>query len=318
MIAKVYLLLLSLLLPFTEHLQAQNNLASDYHIGLQVGTVTGLDLQYYATPNLVFNVTTGYLMEKNALSNRISIDFNLPLGAYQRDALYTGLGYSLNSHLGAVEDVGDPHNHAPHGEDELLLGNELTFLALQFKLGYRHAFGDGPFGIGLEWQPWADGFDHVHWMSGGLSFQYGFKASKKSRSWHREALNGYYTRAIGLIVGIHNGISFKNFISPRVAFHLQVYHRSFGESFNFAALASYNQPLGRGLFLVGGLGAGYHLIEARINEPFIIDSQIQGLLGFEYNFFGKPFSIGLQWMPHYSPNPGFEAFEAGFVGRYTF
>lgn len=309
---RLYLSLL-LLLGFSTTIFGQR-LESRYHLGIHAGSIEGLDVRYFATRHLAFDVAVGYFPEGKALSSQIFLEGHLPLDVYGRKGLYAGLGYSLNSRFSDELAV---HDHGDNAVATPVTAENRTFLSLHSKIGYRQTFENSPFSISLDWQPWMDGIDHFHLMGGSLSLQYGFRSSRKSRTWRREALNGYYTRAIGLMLGMHNGITFKNFISPRVALQFQAYHRSFGETFNVAAFFSYNQPLGMGLFLVGGLGGGYHLVEAKLHEDFSIHSHYQGLLGLEYNFFGQPFTVGVQWMPHYSALLGVDIFEATLAVRYT-
>lgn len=295
---QIFILCLALLLG-AAGLEGQSNkyAKSRNFLGVTAGNILGAKARLYIHPRVALDMKAGRFSETETLCSNYAILGNVPVGRFRNNQVYAGLGYWNSS--------------------------AANFSAFNAQLGYRFQLGEGPFFLNGTWSPWVELDGRVNTAAGALSFSYAFLGAGSAKSLNRKAyknsLNGYYSIAFGLKTGLTNGISLRAFTSPRTAMNLDLDYSIFGETYNFNTVFTYSIPfLDSGLSTYLGVGGGYHLFNEAQEMEWYIGGHLSGTLGFEYNFFDLPISIGIQWEPRLADYYGLNLLEGAALIRYTF
>jgi hypothetical protein len=114
-----------------------------------------------------------------------------------------------------------------------------------------------------------------------------------------------YTSAVGLRLGFYRGITYKHFLSEKVAFEGLVMSRYHG--LNLTALVEFNNDLGNTEGLNWYYGFGGHLgyynsyyYSYYSGSDYNMSLGVDGILGIEYTFSELPINISLDWKPTYN------------------
>lgn len=291
---KFIFLLLCFCLGFSA--TAQQNQFQDTRnlLGLSAGTIMGLDGRLYISNRWFSSFQAGYFWEKELLGGGISLGYAWPIGLFQKNQLYTSLGY--------------------------LSSASVNFIGASAQFGYRFQFGQSPFFLYTEWQPWLDEGSVFRPLAGQVVLAMGIKRGSKRRGDRK--LNGFYNTAIGIKVGSLAGLSVRAFTAPRGAVQIELDYDFVNTASNFSITYSYNQPVGGvGLFTYANLGGGYQIArrEDMNGERFTdLDSFLTFIAGLEYNIFALPLQVAVQWEPRYGIEKGLRLELASFLLRYTF
>lgn len=292
---------LLLLLTSSSAAFAQGNkyAGSRNFLGITGGNIIGAKARLYIHPRVAIDMKAGRFLETQTLCSNYAILANIPVGRFENNQVYGGLGYWNSSAAG--------------------------FAALNVQLGYRLHL-TGPLFMNTTWSPWVEFDGTVNPLAGALSLSYAFlgegAAKNLSRKAYRNSINGYYSIAFGIKTGLTNGISLRAFTSPRTAMNLDLDYSIFGESYNFNTVFTYSFPISEsGLSTYLGIGGGYHLFNQQPDVgsmDWYVGGHLCGTLGFEYNFFDWPISLGIQWEPRMADYFGLNLLEGGVLLRYTF
>lgn len=293
---RLYLIFLLLFLLLGPSVSAQQNEYQDSRsfIGVSAGTLTGIDGRLYINDHWFSCFHAGYFGEKETLGGSISLGYAWTVGLFQRNQVYTSLGY--------------------------LSSTDINFITPVAKLGYRLQFGQSPLFLHTEWKPWLDQGAVFRPLAGQVALSYAFKRS--SRRNKREAMNGFYNTAVGIKIGSLLGFSMRTFTTPRGAIQLELDYDPIKTASSFSVTYGYNQPIGQiGIFTYANLGGGYQVSQRRdINgERFAeLDGFLAFIAGIEYNIFALPLQVGVQWEPRYGLEQGLRLELGSFVLRYIF
>lgn len=275
---KTLVLLLALSLCLPSYAQQNEYLGSRNFVGVGLGDINGTLINVMPSNTISIQFGAGQFLPKGGTAFHLHLQTLLPLGL-NNNRLLLGMGILTNS-----------------GDD---------FIAYTFRAGFQYQFGIGPFFLQSAWRPWIEPNGNVNWLAGGLGLLYAFKPNKKRKAWENNALNNFYTTAIGAKVGINSGMSVKFFTTPRTAITLDTDYHFLSRQVAISACYSYNQPFGEsGLFGYLGVGGGYGF---SVNDNWILKGFLVPQLGLEYNFFGKPFHIAFQWEPRFAADAGLES-----------
>lgn len=116
-----------------------------------------------------------------------------------------------------------------------------------------------------------------------------------------------YSSAVGLRLGFYRGITYKHFLSERVAFEGLAMSRYRG--INLTALVEFNNNLGdtEGLNWYYGIGGHvgyynsyYYSYYSYNNSDYNMFLGVDGILGIGYTFSDFPINISLDWKPTYN------------------
>lgn len=135
-----------------------------------------------------------------------------------------------------------------------------------------------------------------------------------------------YTSAIGIRGGWYRGLTFKHFLSDRLAFEGLLMTRYRG--INLTALLeihnSINEVEGLKWYYGGGAHVGYYnsyYYYSNGLDNYNMIMGVDGILGLEYTFTDFPFNISLDWKPTFNLFGGdyyFSGDSGALSIRYTF
>jgi len=134
-----------------------------------------------------------------------------------------------------------------------------------------------------------------------------------------------YEKAVGLRFGLHNGLSYKQFVTHQTAIEGIIVTRWHG--WEIVGLLEYNNELDSNGSLVWFYGFGGHLGSYSsvythwdgTTESYMVIG-VDGILGIEYKFDNIPLAVGLDWKPYFNII-GYSRFfgdGGGLSVRYTF
>lgn len=293
----VLFVLLYVLLGSPVKIQAQQNEFQDSRnfITVSAGTLTGMDGRIHLNDYWFACFNAGYFRRKGALGGSMSLSYTWPVGLFQKNRMYTGLGY--------------------------LSHTSTNFIGPLAKLGYRLQFGQSPIFLYAEWQPWVDDGVIFRPTGGQLALAFAFKRAD-SRRRREKPHNGFYDTALGVKFGTVSGLSMRLFTAPQSAIQMELDYNLIDQTSSFSISYGYSQSLGIvGFFAYANIGGGYQLGFNRTTAgetELEVDGLVVFIAGLEYNIFGLPFQVALQWEPRYGVEQGFNPALASLALRYTF